>query len=59
MKDLLKLKWSMHKGVNYIFYAIVIGLGILIGLGFKNFVLPNINVTVPVGLQEFLKSLVY
>lgn len=43
MKDLMKLKWEMHKGVNYIFYFIVIGLGILIGLGFKNFILPNIS----------------
>lgn len=43
MKDLMKLKWEMHKGVNYIFYFIVIVLGILIGLGVKNFILPNIN----------------
>lgn len=43
MKDLMKLKWEMHKGVNYIFYFIIIGLGILIGLGFKNFILPNLN----------------
>lgn len=35
MKNLLKLKYDMHKGVNYLFYIIIIVIGILIGLGLK------------------------
>lgn len=35
MKELMKLKWEMHKGVNYIFYAIIIGIGVLVGFGLK------------------------
>lgn len=58
MKDLLKIKWEMHKGVNYIFYAIVIGLGILIGLGFKNLIsLPDFKI--PDNIQENLRKFVY
>ena len=57
MKDLLKIKWEMHKGVNYIFYAIVIIIGVLIGLGIKNFILPNINVSIPNSINDFLSKL--
>lgn len=57
MKNLLKIKWEMHKGVNYIFYAIVIFLGIFIGLGIKNFVIPTFGVTVPVDIQNFFHKL--
>ena len=56
MKDLLKLKWEMHKGVNYLFYAIVIFIGILIGLGFKNF-FASFDFTFPDFIQDFLKNL--
>lgn len=55
MKDLLKLKWEMHKGVNYIFYAIIIILGFLIGLGIKN-IIPLIP-KIPDNVQHFLNSL--
>jgi hypothetical protein len=54
MKDLFKIKYEMHKGVNYLFYAIVIGIGIAIGLGFKflsTYELPNY-------IQDFLKNLI-
>lgn len=57
MKDLFKLKWEMHKGVNYIFYAIVIGLGILIGLGIKKIV--PLGAKVPENIQQHLRNLVY
>ena len=56
MKDLLKLKWEMHKGVNYLFYAIVICIGILIGLGFKN-LFTSFDFTFPNFIQDFLKNL--
>ena len=55
MKDLMKLKWEMHKGVNYIFYAIVIILGILIGIGFKKVI--SIDTKIPDNIQEFFNSL--
>lgn len=58
MKELLKLKWQMHKGVNYLFYSIVIGVGVLIGLGIKKFVIPMIDFTIPLSIQEFLKKLI-
>lgn len=57
MKDLLKIKWEMHKGVNYIFYAIVIVIGILIGLGVKKII--NADIKIPENIQEKLKTLVY
>ena len=57
MKDLMKIKWEMHKGVNYIFYAIVICLGILIGLGCKK-VIPNLP-KIPDNIQEKLNKLTY
>lgn len=57
MKDLLKIKWEMHKGVNYIFYAIVIVIGILIGLGVKKII--NTDIKIPENIQEKLKTLVY
>ena len=59
MKELLKLKWQMHKGVNYLFYGIVIGVGVLIGLGIKKFVIPMFNFELPISIQEFLKKLIY
>lgn len=57
MKDLFKLKWEMHKGVNYIFYAIVIVLGILIGLGIKKII--PLGAKVPENIQQHLRKLVY
>ena len=35
MKELFKLKCSMHRLVNYIFYLIIIVVGIFIGLCLK------------------------
>lgn len=55
MKELFKLKWELHNGINYLFYAIIIVIGILIGLGFKNF--SSFDFTIPDFFQDFLKNL--